>query len=224
MNVVVLQHSTQTPPGSCTDWLDEHGYKWSLVRLFQNEALPTLNCFDWLIVLGGPMNVDDINAYPWLAPEKVLVKQAINAGKICLGICLGSQMIAQVMGGTVQPHDYWEAGWQTVELLEEQRSIPVFQFHQDHLSLPPGAQRIATNAITLNQAFRIGERVIGIQFHPEAKPEWIKERAYGKRHPGVGPHIQSPEMMVEGMENIPAMREWFHKILTGLVNSATKTS
>jgi len=214
--IAILQHSSGTPPGSLLEWAGARGHRPDLRLLHDGASLPALNEFDLLVSLGGPMNVDDVEEFPWLADEKRLLREAVGAGRRCLGLCLGGQLMAQALGGDVRPNLHWEAGWHPVTL-NDGRRLTVFQWHQDAFTPPAGAERIATNDITPNQGFRLGASAIGLQFHPEATADWIRECSKEEPYP-QGPYVQRPEEIVAGLApHLAEMRAWFFGLLDGLV-------
>ena len=214
----VLQHSEGTPPGSLLEWGKMRGHELKVVQVYKGDPLPGLSDTDWLIILGGPMNVDDTHEHVWLAGEKALIKHAVEKKKPCLGLCLGGQLLAQALGGAVRKHEHWEVGWHTIilgsspEPTRQSERLTVFQFHQDTFDLPPGAVRVAANKITENQAFAFGDHVVGLQFQPEATEEWVKECSEEKDYPS-GPHVQTPEQLMEGVVFITPMKKWFFTLL-----------
>ena len=214
MNVYVLQHSSDTPPGSLLEWFSTKKFQPKTIKMFAGESLPAAQDVDWVIVLGGAMNVDHHDLYPWLAQEKDFLRQLIADGKTCLGLCLGGQLIAQALGGTVTKHEHWEVGWHAVTIGADSR-LMVFQWHEDTFSLPPGATRVATNKICENQAFMFGDRIVGLQFHPEATEEWIREHIADPEQPS-GPHVKSPESMTDELIFIRPMKKWFFELLNRL--------
>ncbi|RYZ67243.1 MAG: type 1 glutamine amidotransferase [Proteobacteria bacterium] len=139
LRIHVLQHTDTSLPGNVLEWLKTKGHASTIVRMHKGDALPTVDETDWLIVMGGSMNVDDVEAHPWLLEEKKLLKAAIAAKKTCFGICLGGQLLAQTLGATVQKHEHWEVGWHTVTFgAGAEGRLMVFQWHQDTFGLPEG--------------------------------------------------------------------------------------
>jgi GMP synthase-like glutamine amidotransferase len=133
--------------------------------------------------MGGPMSVNDEDKFPWLALEKQFVREVIESGKPVLGICLGAQIIAKAMGAKVFPNQQKEIGWfpiHAVSSIEDAvfsfpQSETVFHWHGETFDLPPGAIRLAKSEGCENQAFQLGKRVIGLQFHLETTPESARE-------------------------------------------------
>ncbi|MHB1390914.1 MAG: type 1 glutamine amidotransferase [Thermoleophilia bacterium] len=159
--------------------------EFTYVRSFRGEWLPdALEGFDGIIVLGGPMAVYETDAYGYLKSELELLKLAVAADFPLLGVCLGAQMIAAAAGGRVYAGPRREIGWSEVELTEAGRddalfrglphTIPVFQLHGDTFELPAGAMRLAGNDVYANQAFRVGERIYGLQFHVEVSEDLVR--------------------------------------------------
>jgi len=178
MRAHYLQHVPFEGLGSIEPWLKNAGYEISSTRFFNSGVLPEIENIDLLVVMGGPMSVNDEPEYPWLVKEKEFIRSAIEAGKPVLGICLGAQLIANSMGSEVFPNTVKEIGWFPVEAVES-KSTSVFQFpeetevfhwHGDTFSLPRGAVQIAKSTGCENQAFQIGSKVIGMQFHLEITP------------------------------------------------------
>jgi len=175
MRAHYLQHVPFEGLGSIEDWLQITDYEISSTQFFNSTVLPDIEEIDLLIVMGGPMSVNDESDYPWLVAEKEFIRHAIEVGKPVLGICLGAQLIANSMGGEVFPNPVKEIGWFPVEPVkstsESTFQFPdkseVFHWHGETFSLPEGAITIAKSKGCENQAFQIGRRVIGLQFHLE---------------------------------------------------------
>ena len=179
MRAHYLQHVPFEGLGSIETWLETAGYRISCTRLFASEELPDPDAIDMLIVMGGPMSINDEAGFPWLVGEKRFIHAVIKSGRPVLGICLGAQLIASVMGARVYPNRVKEIGWFPVHGVSSgdapafsfPASTRVFHWHGETFDLPPGAIRLASSAGCENQAFQIGESVIGLQFHLETTPE-----------------------------------------------------
>ncbi|UAW96892.1 gamma-glutamyl-gamma-aminobutyrate hydrolase family protein [Halopseudomonas nanhaiensis] len=178
MRAHYLQHAPFEGLGSIESWLREAGYGITATQLYSGDLLPDTDQLDLLIVMGGPMSVNDEAEYPWLGPEKTFIRSVIDAGKPVLGICLGAQLIANVMGSQVYPNGEREIGWFPVQGLAHAGadvfSFPseamVLHWHGETFELPYGAVQLARSEACDNQAFQLGRHVIGLQFHLEATP------------------------------------------------------
>jgi GMP synthase-like glutamine amidotransferase len=180
MHVHYLQHVPFEGLGSVADWAAARGHSVSATRLYAGEAVPRLDTLDGLVVMGGPMGAYDEATYPWLAGEKRCIADAIACGKRVLGICLGAQLIAAALGARVTRNRHKEIGWFPITLTEAGRQSPfghvlgnaaeVFHWHGDTFDLPAGAVHLARSAACEHQAFSVGDRVVGLQFHLETTP------------------------------------------------------
>lgn len=174
---VVLQHIRCEPPGVFTDVLRERGVGILAAELDDGDDLPLLEPDDLLLVMGGPMGVNDESDHPWLAAEKRFIGEAVGAGTPYFGVCLGAQLLAASLGAAVRRGPRPEVGVLHVSLTAEAASDPVFksfsdetpvlQWHGDTFDLPAGAVRLASSAITVEQGFRYGSLAYGLQFHLE---------------------------------------------------------
>lgn len=180
MRIHSLQHVPFEDIGSMTSDLLDLGHSLSTTHWYNGDAAPGLDEFDALIVMGGPMGVYDVEQYPWLAAEKNLIGDAIAAGKIILGICLGAQLIADIMGANVSRNPHKEIGWFPLTITPDASHHPiaqilashteVFHWHGDTFALPNGAIHLASSAACDNQAFCVDDRILGFQFHLETTP------------------------------------------------------
>ena len=163
MRIQVLQHVPFEGPAGIADWASARGHRVSLVPLFDGALPPDPNDHEWLVVMGGPMSVHDEPSYGWLAPEKAAIRASIDAGRTVIGVCLGAQLIAEVLGGRVYPNREKEIGWMPIELTEAARmsdrfdflppSLEVFQWHGETFDLPQGSTHLARSTACENQAF-----------------------------------------------------------------------
>jgi GMP synthase-like glutamine amidotransferase len=169
--------------GSIANWLNARGASVSWTRFHDASAvLPSPADVDFLIVLGGPMSVNDEAVLPWLVEEKRFIGEFVRADKPVLGICLGAQLMANALGARVYPGPQKEIGWFPIEGLpvpEGCFAFPeiaeVFHWHGETFDLPAGAVRLARSAVCANQAFQYGPRAIALQFHLETTPESANE-------------------------------------------------
>lgn len=179
MRAHYFQHVPFEGLGSIEPWLKKKGYTINSTRFFEAFDLPDLRRTDLLVVMGGPMSVNDAEKYPWLTAEKQFIREAIDKGKPVLGICLGAQLIASALGARVYQNPVKEIGWFPVEGIRPDdkavfnfpASTEVFHWHGETFDLPPGAFQLARSEGCVNQAFQFGKSVIGLQFHLETTPE-----------------------------------------------------
>ena len=189
MRAHYLQHIPFEGPGSIEPWLVAAGFEVTATRVFERVNLPDLEEIDLLVVMGGPMSVNDEQEFPWLAAEKLYLRDAIRSGKPVLAVCLGAQLIASALGSRVYPNREKEIGWFPVRgipsddsfIFRFPPSVEVFHWHGETFDLPPGATRLAESDGCENQAFQLGRAVIGLQFHLETTPLSAREMVTGCR-------------------------------------------
>lgn len=200
MQAHILQHVPFEGPGNIKPWLLANGYEITDIHLYKSEPLPAPGKTDLLIIMGGPMSVNDEAGFPWLVAEKQFIRSCIKAGKSVLGICLGSQLIASALGARVYRNHIKEIGWSPVHGLSSTEHstfrfpelVEVFHWHGETFDLPPGAIRIARSEACENQAFQIGQHVIGLQFHLEATPLLLHEMvSHGRTDLVPSKYVQS---------------------------------
>lgn len=176
--VLVFQHVPYEPLGTLDPLLKDSGCRIRYVNFGREpESRPTLDGYEALIILGGPMNSDQIDSYPNLISEVEIIREAVGRDMSVLGICLGAQLLARALGGTVSRNAVREIGWYDVEMTEAGLNDPVlstfaptqevFQWHEDGITLPPDADLLAGSPASSVQAFRYGEHAYGFQFHLE---------------------------------------------------------
>ncbi len=180
MRVHSFQHVPFEDIGSMAQDIAARGYSHNSTHWYLGDTAPATNSYDLLIVMGGPMGVYDEAIYPWLAAEKLAIKQAIAQGKKVLGICLGAQLLAEVLGAKVHANGQREIGWFALEVPESAEANPVaqllasspqvFHWHGDTFALPPAAQLLASSQACAHQAFCVGDKLWGFQFHLETTP------------------------------------------------------
>lgn len=198
MKVLILKNAPQEGPGTIEDFLIREGIPYRVIEL-ESEKIPN-DDYDILIILGGPMSVNDEEIYPFLKDEERVVKDFIGGGKKILGICLGAQMLAKALGSRVYKGPKQEIGWYPIELTGDALKDPlmlklafhpkggdlwkkfkVFHWHGETFDVPEGAVRLASSELYPNQAFRYGKGAYAFQFHIEVRrgmiSEWLKDDA-----------------------------------------------
>ena len=210
--VAIFRHSPTEGPGYFATFLESRGIPWRLVKVDAGEAVPRdPSGFSGLAFMGGPMSVND--SLPWIAEVLALVNNAVDADIPVLGHCLGGQLMAKALGGTVTRNPVKEIGWGTVmvenndaarDWFGSTREFSAFHWHGETFSIPPGAVRLATSPYCANQAFALGKH-LAMQCHVEMTPElirswcedWKNEVASLAR---LTPSVQTPEQMEEEIE------------------------
>ena len=222
MRVHWLQHANFEDLGCIAPWLAADGHSVSGTRLYAGETPPDSAAFDALIVMGGPMNIYEYDRYPWLRSEKRLIRAAVDAGKRVLGVCLGAQLLADVLGGPVTRNADSEIGWFPLSLTAAGResalfadlpqSFTGFHWHGDTYALPPGAVCLATSEACAQQAFALGRQVLGLQFHLEVTranaEEWFRHE-----RPQPARYVQTPEHILAQQDSFEENNRWMRAVL-----------
>lgn len=185
LKIHCLQHHQTESPALIAEWANSQNFSLSVTKLHDGASFPQPDDFDLLVVLGGQMGSYEASQYPWLKEEKHFLKQTISLNKKVIGIGLGAQLIAEVLGGTVTRGPFWEVGWHEVEWTELAKEHPffkgfpprfrAFQWHHDTFTLPQGALQTATATAYPTQGFLIDNHIAGFQFHPEVTEELLLE-------------------------------------------------
>lgn len=225
MHVQYLQHVAFEGPGALVEWAARRGHQLTGTHVYRDAFEHPGEC-DLLVVLGGPMSVDQELEYPWLAQEKAYVRTAIADGLPVLGICLGAQLVASVLGASVTPNGEPEIGWYPVELTSAAADSALFSalptrfetlhWHGDTFAIPSGATHVARTAACENQAFEYDDgRVAGLQFHLEATSEsWgmLAANAASQLASG-GAWVSSAEDMLGRKALFEPANELFYELL-----------
>lgn len=226
MKLRYLQHVPFEDPAGILHWATDNNHATAGTHLYRGDALPSLDTFDGLIVMGGPMGVGDTDVYPWLADEIAFVRSAIEAGQPTLGICLGAQIIAAALGARVCRNDEKEIGFFQVTVTDAGRSspwlagldsFPAFHWHGETFDLPANAMHLASTPACVNQAFSVGEHVLALQFHVESTPHSV-QRLIDNCADDITPgrYVQSAEQMVQQIDGYPPMEQILRRLLNRL--------
>ncbi len=229
MHVHVFQHVVFEDEAFIRRWATRNGHSLTQTRFYLNEVIPSLQDIDFFVVMGGPMNVDEEQRYPWLKAEKDFLRRAIDGGKAILGICLGAQLLASVLGGNVTRNPFKEIGWFPVQLTPAGRvnplftgflaSFPAFHWHGDTFSIPPNATHLAESQACQNQAFLYEDRVLALQFHLELEKANITALLQNCGGEIVGgPFIQTRDAITSGVAVLESMHVLLESLLDELTN------
>ncbi len=202
MRVHWLQHIPFEGLGCMEDWFLSQGHDLSCTRTFEKTDLPSTEDFDWLVVMGGPMGVNDQAQYSWLEHEIELIKATLEESKRILGICLGAQFMAAALGAEVKKNRHKEIGWFPVDSEKDHENsfseimpprFDALHWHEDTFDLPTNTDPIGSTEATANQGFSVGSRALALQFHLELRPEDAIRIAQACPHNlSPGPYVQNP--------------------------------
>lgn len=201
-HVHAFQHVPFEGPALIGDWARERGYRMSGTPLYLGGTLPDLSDVDLLVVMGGPMGVHDTEQFRWMREEKRILREAILSGTRILGVCLGAQLMADVLGARVYRGPTREIGWFPIHRTEEGGRLPlggafpvaldVFHWHGDTFELPEKAVLLASSQAYENQAFLYNGTALGLQFHLEMERTQIENLVENCRGELTkGPFIQA---------------------------------
>lgn len=195
--IVFIQNDPEVPPGIYAEGLAEKRIPFAVVESFRNAMIPPLAAISAVVVLGGSMGVHDAERHPFLLHVKDFIRTVLDCGKPYLGICLGGQLLADVLESRVSSGLNAEIGTHSIGLTEEGtrdplfQSVPdqfiTFQWHNDSFAIPQGAVRLAASHACPNQAFRFGHTAYGLQFHPEVNEEIVTAWCRGFDSGGTPP-------------------------------------
>lgn len=181
--IAIFRHAPTEGPGYFATFLDEQAIPWQLFKIDADDAVPNdAREFSGLVFMGGPMSVND--DLPWIAQTLALIRQAAQAGIPLLGHCLGGQLIAKALGGSVARNPIKEIGWGEVSLADcpdapawfgAAQTFEVFHWHGETFALPLGAKLLLSSAHCRNQAFLLDGKHLAMQCHIEMTAEMVKE-------------------------------------------------
>ena len=233
MIIYYLQHVAFEGLGSIEKWARNHRRGISAIRLYEKGVLPEPEELDALVVLGGPMNINEEKKYPWLVEEKRFIEKVIKLEVPVLGICLGAQLLANVLGAKVYPNSEKEIGWFPVT-----RTVPpnthklasllpgemeVFHWHGDTFDIPDGAVQLYRSDVCENQAFIYKNHVVGLQFHLETTPASL-DSLINNCSSELGedvPHIQTADVMRKGTSRFQKINKNMDILLSHLFGDAS---
>jgi len=233
--VLVFQHDPSEDLGFFAEVLEKQRANYRVIRLFHGE----MPAEDWeriqaLIILGGPMTCYDEEQFPFLRWEKKIIRAAIDDRIPILGVCLGAQLIANTLGTSVYPGPVKEIGWSSISITPHGQmdsllgylpeNATVFQWHTDGFDLPAGAIRLASSINYVNQAFRLGKSIYGLQFHLEVTPRiiarWIDERS---KDLAQTPYILPEKILADTHNYAPTLKYYGERFLSEFIRRAARS-
>lgn len=192
MSVLICKNISTEGPGTIGEFLGEAGIAFRVAELSRGDEIGDADESDTLVLLGGPMSVNEAARYPYLIREEEVVRRFVADGRGVLGICLGAQIIAKVLGARVYKNVHKEVGWHPISLTkdglrdhrirslavqwdgeDEEISFPAFHWHEETFDLPGGARHLAASELCANQVFRHGDHAYGFQCHMEVTKDMI---------------------------------------------------
>lgn len=233
MKIHYLQHVPFEDLGMMEPLFIEGDHQLTGTKFFKPYMMPSVYDFDCLIVMGGPMGVNDEAVYPWLRDEKNLIEEAVKNKKTILGICLGAQLIAQVLGAKVYPNKYREIGWFDIETTQSvngtiladvfPHKTSVFHWHGDIFDIPKGAVHVAKSEACLNQGFIYENHIIGFQFHLESTQQTIKNLILNCSDEIDGSkYVQSETKILSKADSFSNINNLMGRVLEKLLTETTK--
>ena len=230
--ILVCQHVPYEILGTLNPKFKEHGFRIRYVNFGRFPQMqPALKDIDGLVILGGPMNVDETEKHPHLSYEVTMIQEALQRDIPILGICLGSQLIAKALGAKVSPNHQKEIGWYDIEQNEAGREDPlfshfenrerIFQWHGDTFAIPDGALHLARSETCAHQAFRFGDKVYGLQFHLEVDEamiaRWLTVPGNVEELKKTFPSGYSEQILQETPQYIERLKALSHETFEGFI-------
>jgi GMP synthase-like glutamine amidotransferase len=233
LRIHYFQHEPYEGPGCIGDWAEKEDHLLSCTRFYDHETPPALSKVDLLVIMGGSMGIYDEKDYPWLIEEKRYIKNAINANKVIIGICLGAQLLADACGAKVKRAKYKEIGWFPIRKTEAGKAsallsampeqLDVFHWHGDQFDIPDGCFSLAESTACAYQLFQFGDRVMALQFHFEATASSISRMLQDADNEleEAGPYVQTKSDIMNGLHHCARNNEIMFFLLDQLSQLAT---
>lgn len=178
---LLVKHSEGWNVDRCCRWMEKTNTSYDWCYPASGQALPSHDQYDGVIVFGGSGSANDCQEHAWIRDELTFIESCLKTGTPFFGICLGAQLLARVMGASVakHPQDQSEIGFCEVKPTDAgigflNQPLKFMQWHSEGFELPSGATHLAYSELFSNQAYRAGEHVVGVQFHPEVNLDVLR--------------------------------------------------
>lgn len=232
-HALVLMHVPFEGPAAIKHWLTQHNIDCKEKHAPHIEAWQTLELPDWLVVMGGPMSVNDTAQHPWISQEIAFIRRAIDAGTRVVGVCLGAQLIAKSLGASVVRNAHAEIGWFEIRATDTGRQYPlgalftdnpcVLHWHGDTFELPYGAQLLASSDACRNQIFTYGTNVLGLQCHLEMGRPQVERlaRECADELAAGGHYVQPATTILAATQPFDTAQRLLDQLLSGFESQAS---
>jgi GMP synthase (glutamine-hydrolysing) len=227
-NAIAIRHVAFEDAGTLKDVLEDRGFAFQYLEAGVDDLSPASDA-DLLVVLGGPIGIYEIDRYPFIKGELAIIEAAVRKNVPVIGICLGCQALAAVLAARVYPGKQKELGWDEMTLTPEGKAsplgviegVPVLNWHGDTFDLPQGATRLASTAITPNQAFIYGPNVLALQFHVELPQRDLEKWLIGHTLELSNSKVDLGQMRAETARYAPAANEASRKLFNAWLDGVT---
>lgn len=228
MKIQVLQNISFEGPGYIEQIAEEKGHELVITHLYDGESPLPATDYDMMVIMGGPMSIYEEDMYPWLMQEKKAIEYAVQSDKLVLGICLGAQLIADVLGAGVYKNEFREVGWYPVyrsaqagteknlDFLPEKATV--FHWHGEAFDIPGTAVHLFRSDATENQSFLYEEKVMALQFHLEINEKIIEDLVYFcEEDLKPGKYVMEKDRILRlakkhSPSNVKILRDLFHHL------------
>jgi len=219
MRIHYLQQVPFEDPAYFFEWAKKNNVPITGTHCYREATYPDISSFDCLLIMGGPMSIHDEIEYPWLSKEKIVIKSCLDAGKKIIGICLGAQLLAEILGATVMQNDQKEIGFFPIQfnapkLGLKDETLLAFHWHGETFNIPEGANHLAESEACKNQAFMYKDQVLAFQFHLESTTESIHKLIDNCRTEIiVDSYVQDENTMLNQLHQIKNINQSLDQIL-----------
>jgi GMP synthase-like glutamine amidotransferase len=232
MIIQVFQHVPFEHPGTIVDWAKEHQHQINYTLFYEKHTLPKPDSFDLLIILGGPMSVNDTENHKWLTKEIEFIQTCIQKKKKIIGICLGSQLLAKSLGAAIHKNNLKEIGFfpltktfsgsknKLAQTLPD--TWPMYHWHGETFDIPEHCQNLYSSKACKHQMFMHGDHCIGMQFHPEVNHELLKAMLEnGEKELNERLYVQNKTAILNHPFDYKKQKEIFFQLLQNFIKDET---